>query len=356
GKGRPAARTAAHPAPASAGRAEEERTARVRASVLVEAEALLTRDGPSCEPDDLPVFARRLDALRRARSAGEARTLFHDLGVLVHKSTQRQRDDVRATALRVRLLDRLEDAAPEDREWLAAAVAEAPDPSHLEREVEWAVERADTARYRSTVADTLMRVLRERDYAVGDDFADLLAGNGSVVVPFGQAAEESDGYGLRVALAADRPGLTTVLVAESENEAETDRRVQRWFCDEQLPMIEDAVRDQGIDLARTSALPPGVRPTAVVPDGSWPDTGLAHDRTGGEGTGAGEGAADDGTAGDRTAGEGMTGEGTAGEGTVDDRTADEGTAAQGGSADRRRKKKAKPARSTSYGQERQRER
>ncbi|NEE60769.1 hypothetical protein G3M55_91705 [Streptomyces sp. SID8455] len=45
-----------------------------------------------------------------------------------------------------------------------------------------------------------------------------------------------------------------------------------------MPTIEDAAREHGVDLARTSALPPGVRPTVVAPDGSWPDNGLAHDR------------------------------------------------------------------------------
>ncbi|MGW7424926.1 hypothetical protein ACWGJB_33670 [Streptomyces sp. NPDC054813] len=306
--GRPAAR------PAPAARPKADRTEQVRAAALVEAEALLTRDGPSCEPDDLPLFARRLDALRRARSAEEARTLLHDLGVLVHKSTQRQRNAVRTAALRARLLDRLEDADPAEHERLAEAVREAPDPSHLEGEVDLAVARGDTARHRSMVADALMRVLRERDYAVGDDFADLLEENGSVVVPFGEA----DGYGLRLALAPDRPGLSTVLVAESEADPETDREVQRWFCDEQLPGIEEAVRAHGVDLARTSTLPPGVRPTAVVPDGSWPDTGLAHDRT--------------------------------------DEDADQADQAeQGEQPERRRKKRARPARSTTYGQERQRE-
>lgn len=116
----------ARPALNPAARPKADRTEQVRAASLVEAEALLTRDGPSCEPDDLPLFARRLDALRQARSTEEARTLLHDLGVLVHKSTQRQRDAVRTAALRARLLDRLEDAEPEDRERLAEAVREAP--------------------------------------------------------------------------------------------------------------------------------------------------------------------------------------------------------------------------------------
>lgn len=279
---RPAARPVTHTAARTAQAAQaarEERTARVRAAAVVEAEALLNRDGPSCEPSDLPELARRLEALRRARTAEEARTLLADLGVLAHRSALRQRAAARTEALRTRLLDRLEDADPQDRERLVAAVTEAPDPAHLEGEVEHAVARADTEKYRTTVADTLMQVLRERDYAVGDDFADLLAEDGSIVVPFGAAADTA-GYGLRVTLAPDRPGLTTALVRAPEAEgedADTDSRVQHWFCDEQLPGIEDAVRDQGVDLDRTSALPPGVLRTAVAPDGTWPDRARTHD-------------------------------------------------------------------------------
>ncbi|MFJ2911455.1 hypothetical protein ACIO8F_19020 [Streptomyces sp. NPDC087228] len=290
--------------------AREDRSARVRAAALVEAEALLNRDGPACEPADLPVFAHRLEALRRAESPEAARTLLADLGVLVHRSVSRERAAARTAALRAGLLDRLEDAEPEDRQRLAAAVAEAPDPSVLQREVERAVGRADASRHRSVVAVRLMEVLRERDYAVGDGFADLLAGEGSVVVTFGAAAEASaeaavpDGYGLRITLAADRPGLSATMVRAPEagaddgiddgtedgrtsgpgedrtagpGEEETDSRVQRWFCDGQLPEIENAIREQGVDLDRTSVLPPGVVPTAVAPDAPWPETGRAHD-------------------------------------------------------------------------------
>ncbi|WP_428950348.1 hypothetical protein [Streptomyces sp. cg35] len=278
---RPATRPAAAPA---ARAADGEHASRARDAAVAQAEALLSRDGASCEPDDLPVFARRLEALRQARGADEARTLFHDLGVLVHRSTQRQRDAARRSAVRARLLDRLEDAAPEDRDRLSAAITESPDPSHLEREVDWAVAQAETARHRATVAGTVMDALRTRGYAVGDDFADLLTDEGSVVVPLGTAADGADGgttasdnYGVRVALTPDRPGLNTVLVARTGATAEVDDQVQRWFCDEQLPGIEDAVRRQGVELARTMTLPPGVRPTAVLPDGSWPDAESSPD-------------------------------------------------------------------------------
>ncbi|MFB7433170.1 hypothetical protein ACFCZ5_17685 [Streptomyces microflavus] len=341
---RPTARPATARASAGDGRTArggEERAAQVRAAALVEAEALLERDGPACEPEELPLFARRLEALRQARSAEEARTLLHDLGVRVHRSTQRQRTAARTSALRAGLLDALEDAAPEDRRRLAAAVADADDPAGLEGEVARAVARADAARGRSVVADTLMQVLRERDYAVGEDFADLLAESGSVVVPFGEAAGTAgdgvvpDGYGVRVALAPDRRGLTTVLVRAPESGAEdrervggsaghaedrADGEVQRWFCDTQLPTIEDAAREHGVDLARTSALPPGVWPTAVAPDGSWPDNGLAHDR-----------APDGGPATDERA----------------DHEEDQAVPA----GRRRGRKKVRPSRSTTYGQD-----
>ncbi|MEU2447901.1 hypothetical protein ABZ588_30905 [Streptomyces althioticus] len=323
--GRPVVR----PSPNSATRAVEERAARVRAAAVVEAEALLRREGPACEPGDLPAFARRLEALRRARSAEETRTLLHDLGVLVHKSTQRRRDAVRLAGVRAALLERLEDAAPLDREHLAAAVADAPDPSHLAREVDLAVARADTERARDTVADALMQALRTRDYAVGDDFADLLAEDGSVVVPF-DGTGAPDGYGLRIALAADRAGLTTTLVRAAPpggheaagNEAGTDQDVQRWFCDEQLPKLEEAVREQGVDLARTMVLPPGLRPTVTVPEGLWPDRARSPS-----------------TGQDDTTAEGRSTDGQSTDGPA--------------SPARKRKKKPVP-RSTFYGQERQR--
>ncbi|MFF2810413.1 hypothetical protein ACFVT2_25245 [Streptomyces sp. NPDC058000] len=327
-------------------RARQERSAQVRAAALVEAEALLHRDGPACEPADLPGFARRLEALRRADSPEAARTLLADLGVLVHKSALRQRAAARTAALRARLLDRLADTEPTDRQRLAAAVAEAPDPSHLQDEVEQAVQRADAARYRSAVADTVMQVLRQRHYAVGEDFADLLAADGSVIVPFGAAAgapgtgSVPEGYGLRVALPADRPGLTTALVrapqvgtddggSVADPGAETDDRVQRWFCDDQLPGIEDAIRGHGVGLDRTSALPPGVRRTVVVPDAPWPETGRARD--------------------DRTHDD-RTHDRTTGDRTAEDRAAGDRAPA------RRPAKKATPPRTTAYPQERQRER
>ncbi|MGW6391437.1 hypothetical protein ACWFR1_13240 [Streptomyces sp. NPDC055103] len=281
------------------------KAAAVREAALTEAEALLERDGAACDPADLPVFARRLEALRQAGTAETARTLLTDLGVLVHRSAVRRRKAARAAELRAALLERLEDASPEDRRRLTPLVTDAPDPSDLADDVARAVTRETTSRNRTTVADTLMQVLRERDYLVGDDFADLLFEDGSVVVPFGSSdATEGDpaedgahhgqdgtgmpeGYGLRITLAADRAGLTTALVrapgtgadadpesgadADPESEAEADARVQRWFCDEQLPGLEDAIRDKGVALDRTVVLPPGVRPTAEAPDAPWPD-------------------------------------------------------------------------------------
>ncbi|MET9880691.1 hypothetical protein ABZZ36_39725 [Actinacidiphila glaucinigra] len=287
---RPSATRPAVPATAPA---HEDRVAQARASALADAERLLDRDGPACDPDDLPVFARRLEALRQARSVDAARTLLTDLGVLVHRSALRQRNAVRTAALRAVLLDRLEDAEPQDRQRLAAAVADAPDPSALEDEVERAVARADLARSRAAVAARVMRALHERDYAVGQDFADLLAEEGSVVVPFGAAAgasgaaEVPDGYGLRVRLDADRE-LTTALVrapaigtadggTSADPGAEADSRVQHWFCGDQLPRIEDAMGRQGVALDRTAVLPPGVLPTTVVSDTLWPETGRARD-------------------------------------------------------------------------------
>ncbi|WP_157863437.1 hypothetical protein [Streptomyces sp. Root431] len=291
------------------------RASAVREAALAEAEALLERDGSACDPADLPVFARRMEALRQAGTAETARTLLTDLGVLVHRSAVRRRKAARAAELRATLLEHLEDASPEDRRRLTPLVTDAPEPSDLADDVARAVTRETAARNRTTVADTLMEVLRERDYAVGDDFADLLAEDGSVVVPFGPSGTTEgdptedgsdpgqegvgmpdgtgmpEGYGLRITLAADRTGLTTALVrapaagsdggaeawvetdaeAGAETDAEADARIQRWFCDEQLPKLEDAIRGKGVALDRTAVLPPGVRPTAEAPDAPWPD-------------------------------------------------------------------------------------
>ncbi|WP_185909245.1 hypothetical protein [Streptomyces sp. WAC01280] len=318
---RPAPTRPTGPSAADIAADKARRASAAREAALAEAEALLERDGSACDPADLPVFARRLEALRQAGTAETARTLLTDLGVLVHRSAVRRRRAARAAELRATLLEHLEDASPEDRHRLTPLVTDAPEPSDLADDVARAVTRETTARNRTTVADTLMEVLRERDYAVGDDFADLLAEDGSVVVPFGPSGmTEGDptdagsdpgrdgtgmldgtgmpertgmpeGYGLRITLAADRTGLTTALVrapaagsdggadawvetdaeAGAETDAEADARIQRWFCDEQLPKLEDAIRGRGVALDRTAVMPPGVRPTAEAPDASWPD-------------------------------------------------------------------------------------
>ncbi|WP_024760895.1 hypothetical protein [Streptomyces exfoliatus] len=65
--------------------------------------------------------------------------------------------------------------------------------------------------------------------------------------------------------------METDTEAGAETDAEADARIQRWFCDEQLPRLEDAIRGKGVALDRTAVLPPGVRPTAEAPDAPWPD-------------------------------------------------------------------------------------
>ncbi|MGW2547409.1 hypothetical protein ACWC5I_42675, partial [Kitasatospora sp. NPDC001574] len=61
---------------------------------------------------------------------------------------------------------------------------------------------------------------------------------------------------------------------------EQDELVQQWFCDEQLPSIEEAVREKGVRLERTSAMAPGMMAAGVVPNGSWPPPAAAVPRRG----------------------------------------------------------------------------
>ncbi|MFF1907939.1 hypothetical protein [Kitasatospora sp. NPDC058218] len=272
---------------------------RVRAGALAEAEAMLARDVPRCDPADLVRVAGLVRSLKAAGTVSEVRTTLTDLAALVQHSVRgRTREEERAV-LRAGLLELAAEADPADRDRLTEELAAAEDPALLRPAVEAAVARADAHRHRVPVAAALAEVLRERNYLVGEDFVDLLAEEGAVVVPFdgagggpeGTAADGAApvvGYGLRVALSADRAALSTSVVRRSgeqdrrsdgdgpweqqgqEDQDGQDELVQRWFCDEQLPAIEEGVRRQGVRLERTSAMAPGTMAAGAVPGGSWP--------------------------------------------------------------------------------------
>ncbi|MEU6236128.1 hypothetical protein [Kitasatospora sp. NPDC047058] len=279
----------------AAGAAEQERLERVRAGALAEADTLLARDVPRCDPADLERVAALVESLRAAGTVSAVRMTLTDLGALVQHSVHRRRRAEELAELRAALVELAQDADEADRERLVAALTAAEDPAHLRAAVERAVAEADARRHRAPVAEALRDVLRERDYLVGEDFADLLEREGEAVVPFGDPADggaadgaaPAAGYGLRVVLSRDRATLSTSVVRRDGTTAddratehtghvgrgdrdEQDELVQRWFCEEQLPEIEDGVRRQGVQLQRTAAMAPGTMAAGVVPGGSWP--------------------------------------------------------------------------------------
>ncbi|MET8699573.1 hypothetical protein ABZW10_12000 [Kitasatospora sp. NPDC004723] len=290
-----AARAVAEAAEA-AERERAERIERVRSGALVEAQAILDRDVPRCDPADLERVAGLVRTLKAAGTVSDVRTTLTDLAALVQHSVQRRTREEERAELRAALVELAQDAEPADRDRLVADLAAAEDPAYLRPAVEAAVARADARRHRAPVAAALAEVLRERDYQVGADFADLLAEEGEVVVPFGDPDPErtvtpgtgeaddeppAAGYGLRLVLAPDRATLSTAIVRRddartadgehgAQEEEERDEAVQQWFCDEQLPAIEDGIRQRGVQVQRTSAMPPGVLAAGLVPGGWWP--------------------------------------------------------------------------------------
>ncbi|MEV6975909.1 hypothetical protein [Kitasatospora sp. NPDC093806] len=281
-----------------------ERTERVRSGALAEAQAVLDRDVPRCDPADLERVAGLVRALKAAGSVSEVRTTLTDLAALVQHSVQRRARAEERAELRAALSELAREAEPAERDRLLADLAAAEDPAYLRPAVEAAVARADARRNRAPVAAALAEALRERDYLVGEDFEDLLAEEGEVVVPFGDpepgrgavdgaadgAADgradgepPAAGYGLRLVLAPDRATLSTAVVrrtdgadvagsgeGDEDGVEERDELVQQWFCEEQLPAIEDDVRQQGVRLERTATMAPGMLAAGLVPGDAWP--------------------------------------------------------------------------------------
>ncbi|CAN3978998.1 hypothetical protein [Kitasatospora purpeofusca] len=279
-------------------RAEQaDRVERVRSGALVEAQAVLDRDVPRCDPADLERVAGLVRALRAAATVPEVRATLTDLAALVQHSVGRRARDEERAELCAALTELVQEAEPDERDRLLADLAAAEDPAFLRPAVEAAVARADARRNRVPVAAALAEVLRGRDYLVGEDFEDLLAAEGEVVVPFGDpdpggaaaagggqvegfedgGEPPAAGYGLRLVLAPDRATLSTAVVRREDagtgdawQDEEQDESVQQWFCEEQLPAIEEGVRLQGVRLERTSAMAPGAMAAGTVPGGSWP--------------------------------------------------------------------------------------
>ncbi|SDT81742.1 hypothetical protein SAMN05216371_6799 [Streptomyces sp. TLI_053] len=297
-------------------RAEQaERVERVRAGALAEAQAVLDRDVPRCDPADLERVAGLVRALGAAAAVPDVRATLTDLAALVQHSVARRARDEERAELRSALSELAREADPSERDRLLADLAAAEDPAFLRPAVEKAVARADARRNRVPVAAALAEVLRERDYLVGEDFEDLLAAEGEVVVPFGDPDPErtgqsgdgraedggeppAAGYGLRLVLAPDRATLSTAVVRREDagtgdawQDEEQDESVQQWFCEEQLSAIEEGVRLQGVRLERTSAMAPGAMAAGLVPGGSWPPSAATPRRRRGKRAGTGAAAA-----------------------------------------------------------------
>lgn len=287
----------------SADRTPADRTPAVRAQAVAAAEAMLQRDSPACDPADLDRFAQQLDLMRRGRTVDEVRRVATDLAASVTRSVNRRSQAERTAVTRQLLLDRLNTAAddagdargasPVDAEIgvLRAKVVAAPDPSWLEREVDEVAARARARAGRLPVARAVLDALQDMEYEVGEEFEDLLADTGEVVVPFRPAGHEErqgtpgerarvpvDGYGLRVTLAADRARLTAAVVRQEsartpEEVGRNDLQVQQWFCDGQAGVIEERLQTSGVDLRRTSVVTPGAMPAATVDASRWPSRG-----------------------------------------------------------------------------------
>ncbi|MFJ8434687.1 hypothetical protein ACIQ9P_25645 [Kitasatospora sp. NPDC094019] len=298
-RGAAEAKAAAEAAVEQARAEQADRVERVRAGALAEAQAVLDRDVPRCDPADLERVAGLVGTLGSAATVPEVRATLTDLAALVQHSVGRRARDEERAELRAALAELVREAEPAERDRLLADLAAAEDPAFLRPAVEAAVARADARRNRVPVAAALAEVLRERDYLVGEDFEDLLATEGEVVVPFGdpdpeRAGQPGDGraedgraedggappaagYGLRLVLAPDRATLSTAVVRREDTatgdagqDEEQDESVQQWFCEEQLPSIEEGVRLQGVRLERTSAMAPGAMAAGLVPGGAWP--------------------------------------------------------------------------------------
>ncbi|GAA2115574.1 hypothetical protein GCM10009759_60600 [Kitasatospora saccharophila] len=259
--------------------AAEEHLADVRARAVAGAQALLAREVVRCDPADLPELALLRRALDTAPSAQSVRAAQADLADGVQQSVARRRTAEQRAELRAGLLQLAQDAEPAERARLTAALAAAEDPETLRVQVARAVAAADAARNRARVAEALAAALRERDYRVGEDFADLLAEDGAAVVAFDapDGGGPAEGYGLRVVLSRETAAVSTAVVRGpgSDEDGRRDEEVQRWFCEAQLPAIESSAREHGVDLERRHAMLPGLMAAPQLPAEAWPRTGTA---------------------------------------------------------------------------------
>ena len=238
------------------------------------AEALLATEAHRCAPDDLPDLDRRLADARSARRADQARLLLNDLAQAVRDSIGRRERAERVAIARATLLARVEEALPQDRGNLVAAIKAAPDPDDVAGLVDAAVARADQIAQRAAVAAAAAAALADIGADVGEDFVTMLTARGEAAVRLGRGWD--DGYGLLVSLPGDKAELSTVVVRhpgtvtdpDEARQAARDRAAQQLFCDKGVKRFWGGLGQDGVRLNRVFWVEPGrlVRP---VPEAQW---------------------------------------------------------------------------------------
>lgn len=215
--------------------------------VVKDAQRLIARSGYRCESADLDAVRSAFDELTSHDSLDRARTQALEIAVLVSRSIDRRKQLLALHERRVRLLNLVEDALPQERDELRAALRETADPSEYEVAVHQAVERADLTRHRKNVAEAAADALAELGCVVGDDFETLLIDQAEAVVTLGEARP---GYGLLVRLPQSGTQLMTAIVRAQGKPSEGTEAlsVQQGFCEHTLPQLTDALRDFGVPL------------------------------------------------------------------------------------------------------------
>jgi hypothetical protein len=258
--------------------AEAVRLARVRANAIADAEALLGLEAARCDPEDFERLRRRLAELHRGGSVDEVRRTLTDLTAGMAHAVNRWKRAAQVEQARVELCDQLQDALPEEREDLLAAVRSAAEPDSLRGLVANALARADRARSRLAVAAAVTETLRGMQYEVGEEFGDILAETGVGVVTF--TLDELTGYGLRIQLPRDGGPLGTAVVRRSDADPARDRYVQQRFCDEHLTVFERGLQRGGVNLTPRGRVQPGMLPAPPVPSDGWPPPARERPRRG----------------------------------------------------------------------------
>lgn len=239
------------------------------------AEALLAAEAHRCAPDDLDELDRRVTELRAAGRADAARRSLADLEFAVRESIARRKRDERAAIAGARLLARAEEALPEDRDNLVAAITAAPDLDGISGLVDAAIARADRIRQRAAVASAAAAALVDIGADVGEDFVTMLTARGETAVRLGPGW--ADGYGLLVSLPADKTELSTVVVRHPDaaadpdggRQAAQDRAAQQQFCDAGLERFKDRIGRDGVRLDQIFKAEPGQWSVLQVPEAKW---------------------------------------------------------------------------------------